>query len=72
MYIYKHTCVNMYKYNWHISRNIQYNFIQYSTVKLINVIHTDSNQFMIRYKKNKKNNEINIGKDNVILHLTSM
>ena len=56
MYMYKHRCVNMCKYNWPMSRNIQYNFIQLSTGKLLNAMKTDSDQFMIRYKKrnNKK------------------
>ena len=51
MYVYKHTCVNMCKHNWHISTNIQYNFIQQSTAKLLDTMKTDSDQFMIRYKK---------------------
>ena len=39
-----------------MSRNIQYNFTQLSTGKLLNAMKTDSDQFMIRYKKrnNKK------------------
>ena len=44
----------MCKYNCPTSRNIQYNFIQLSTGKLLNVMKTDSDQFMIRYKKNNK------------------
>ena len=66
MYIYKHIYVNMCKYNWHISRNIQYNFIQLSAGKLLNAMETDSDQFMIRYKKIIRNNEINISNNNVI------
>ena len=38
-----------------MSRNIQYNFIQLSTGKLLDAMKTDSDQFMIRYKK--KDNE---------------
>ena len=37
-----------------MSRNIQYNCIQLSTVKLLDAMKTDSDQFMITYKKNKK------------------
>ena len=37
-----------------MSKNIQYNFIQLSTGKLLNAMKTDSDQFMIRYKKKKK------------------
>ena len=37
-----------------MSRNIQYNIIQLSTGKLLNATTTDSDQFMIRYKKNYK------------------
>ena len=37
-----------------MSRNIQYNFIQLSTGKLLDAMKTDSDQFMIRYKKNNK------------------
>ena len=66
MYVYKHTCVNMCKPNWHISTNKQYNFIQLSTGKLLDAMKTDSDQFMIRYKKIIRNNEINIGKNNAI------
>ena len=52
-----------------MSRNIQYNFIQLSTGKLIDAMKTDTNESMIRYKKKKtkktkkkyKNNDINIG-----------
>ena len=66
MYIYRHTCVNMYKHNWHISTNTQYNFIQQSTGKLLHAMKTHSDQFMIRYKKIIRNNENNIGKNNVI------
>ena len=52
-----------------MSRNIQYNFIQLSTGKLLDAMKTDSDQFMIRYKKKKKkirNNDINISNNNVI------
>ena len=48
-----------------MSRNIQYNFIQLSTVKLLNAMKTDSDQFMITYKK-IRNNEINISNNNLI------
>ena len=54
MYVYKHTCVNMYKHNQHISTNIQYNFIQQSTGKLLHAMKTHRDQFMFRYKKNNK------------------
>ena len=54
MYICKHICVNMCKYNLPMSRNIQYNFIKLSTGKLLDAMKTDSDQFMIRYKKNNK------------------
>ena len=37
-----------------MSRNIQYNFIQLSSGKLLNAMKTDSDQLMIRYKKNNK------------------
>ena len=39
-----------------MSGNKQYNFIQLSTGKLLDAMKTDSDQFMIRYKKrnNKK------------------
>ena len=37
-----------------MSRNIQDNFIQLSTGKLLNAMKTDSDQFMIRYKKNNE------------------
>ena len=37
-----------------MSRNIQYNFIQLSTGKLLDAMKIDSDQFMIRYKKNNK------------------
>ena len=43
----------MCKYNSHISTNIQYNFIQFSTGKLLDAMKTDSDQFMIRSKKKK-------------------
>ena len=66
MYVYKHTCVNMCKHNRHISTNIQYNFIQQSTGKLFNAMRTHSDQFMSRYKKIIRNNEIDIAKNNVI------
>ena len=66
MYVYKHIYVNMCKYNWPLSRNIQYNFIQLSTVKLLDAMKTDSDQFMITYKKKIRNNEINISNNNVI------
>ena len=36
-----------------MSRNIQYNFIHLSTVKLLDAMETDSDQFMITYKKKK-------------------
>ena len=49
-----------------MSRNIQYNFIQLSTGKLLNAMKTDSDQFMIRYKKIIRNNDINISNNNVI------
>ena len=49
-----------------MSRNIQYNFIQLSTVKLLDAMKTDSDQFMITYKKKIRNNEINISNNNVI------
>ena len=49
-----------------MSRNIQYNFIQLSTGKLLDAMKTDSDQFMIRYKKIIRNNEINISNNNVI------
>ena len=50
-----------------MSKNIQYNFIQLSTGKLLDAMKTDSDQFMIRYKKKqKKNNDINITNNNVI------
>ena len=50
-----------------MSRNIQYNFIQLSTGKLLDVMKTDSDQFMIRYKKKIiRNNNINISNNNVI------
>ena len=49
-----------------MSRNIQYNFIQLSTGKLLDAMKTDSDQFMIRYKKTIRNNEINISNNNVI------
>ena len=50
-----------------MSRNIQYNFIQLSTGKLLNAMKTDSDQFMIRYKKKIiRNNDINISNNNVI------
>ena len=48
-----------------MSRNIQYNFIQLSTGKLLHAMKTDSDQFMITYKK-IGNNEINISSNNVI------
>ena len=34
-----------------MSKNIQYNFIQLSTGKLLDAIKTHSDQLMIRYKK---------------------
>ena len=37
-----------------MSRNMQYNFIQLSTVKLLNAMKTDSDHFMITYKKKNK------------------
>ena len=40
-----------------MSRNIQYNFIQLSTVKLLDAMKTDSDQFMITHKKKIRNNE---------------
>ena len=51
-----------------MSRNIQYNFIQLSTGKLLNAMKTDSDQFMIRYKKKEiiRNNNMNISNNNVI------
>ena len=49
-----------------MSRNIQYNFIQLSTGKLLDAMKTDSYQFMIRYKKKIRNNDINISNNNVI------
>ena len=51
-----------------MSRNIQYNFIQLSTGKLLDAMKTDSDQFMIRYKKKEiiRNNNINISNNNVI------
>ena len=50
-----------------MSRNIQYNFIQLSTGKLLDAMKTDSDQFMIRYKKKIiRNNDINISNNNVI------
>ena len=52
-----------------MSKNIQYSFIQLSTGKLLDAMKTDSDQFMIRYKKKKtkkKNNDINITNNNVI------
>ena len=49
-----------------VSYYIQYNFIQQPTGKLFNAMKTHSDQFMIRYKKMIRNNEINIGKNNVI------
>ena len=49
-----------------MSRNIQYNFIQLSTGKLLDAMETDSDQFMIRYKKIIRNNDINISNNNVI------
>ena len=38
-----------------MSRNIQYIFIQLSTGKLLNAMKTDSDQFMIGYKKKRNN-----------------
>ena len=49
-----------------MSRNIQYNFIQLSTGKLLDAMKTDSDQFMITYKKMIRNNDINISNNNVI------
>ena len=51
-----------------MSRNIQYNFIQLSTGKLLDAMKTDSDQFMIRYKKKEiiRNNNMNISNNNVI------
>ena len=51
MYVNKYTCVNMYKYNLPISTNMQYNFIQQSTGKLLQHTKTHIHQFMITYKK---------------------
>ena len=53
MYMYKDICVIMCKYNSHMSRNIQYNCIQLSTGKLLEVqllhaVKTDSDQYIIR------------------------
>ena len=59
MYVYKYTCVNMYKYNLPISTNIQYNFIQQSTGKLLQ--HTKTH-----IKKIIRNNQNNICKNNEI------
>ena len=67
MYVYKYTCVNMYKYNLPISTKIQYNFIQQSTEKLLQHTKTHIDQFMMRYKKKIiRNNQNNICKNNVI------
>ena len=50
-----------------MSRTIQYNFIQLSTGKLLNAMKTDSDQFMISYKKKIiRNNDISISNNNVI------
>ena len=50
-----------------MSRNIQYNCIQLSTVKLLHSMKTDIDQFMITYiKKTIRNNEINISNNSVI------
>ena len=50
-----------------MSRNIQYNFIQYSTEKLLDAMKTDTDKSMIRYKKkNIKNNDISISNNDVI------
>ena len=46
---------------------MQCNFIQQSTGKLLHATKTHIDQFMIRYKKKIiRNNENNIGKNNVI------
>ena len=47
MYMYKDICAIMCKYNWHMSRNIQYNCIQLSTGKLLDAMKTDTDQSMI-------------------------
>ena len=44
----------MYKYNLPISTNMQYNFIQQSTEKLLQCTKTHIDQSMIRYKNYQK------------------
>ena len=50
-----------------MSRNIQNNFIQLSTGKLLHAMKTDSDQIMIRYKRKEIiRNNMNISNNNVI------